>query len=456
MDLISIIIPSRNDPWLQKTVTGIFEAAHATIEVIVVLDGYWPDPILEPKPNLTIIHRSQPLGMRSAINSAARIAKGNYLMKCDAHCFFDNGFDEKLLADCADNWLVVPRRYDLDQKTWQRGDKLTDYMYISPPPEFKGRPWNLKDRDDKLIDDLMTFQGSCWFMPKALFEKIGGEDEVNYGTSGKEAQELCCKVWLSGGRVVRNKKTWYAHLHFPRTYSLPPAEREKSRLFAIDCWTNNKWSQQTRNFEWLLNKFNPPGWKHKAKTVAAYLEEKFNVQTNLLPVKIKGFNRRHLAEMFAYLGFTKGAEIGVGSGKNAYNLCSRIPDLHLICIDPWRGYAEYLETSRGVRHLEETKKRLNGFNVTYLQKMSLEALSDVEDGSLDFVYIDANHAFDYVVQDIIAWSKKVREGGVVSGHDYNPGNKRGVVEAVDAYTKAHSIKPWYLDDERATSWFWVK
>jgi predicted O-methyltransferase YrrM len=71
--------------------------------------------------------------------------------------------------------------------------------------------------------------------------------------------------------------------------------------------------------------------------------------------------------------------------------------------------------------------------------MSMDAVDDIPDNSLDFVFIDANHAFDYVMLDLIYWTKKVRPGGIVSGDDYFHFKKAGVVEAVDAYTKAHGI-----------------
>ncbi len=48
----------------------------------------------------------------------------------------------------------------------------------------------------------------------------------------------------------------------------------------------------------------------------------------------------------------------------------------------------------------------------------MEAAEDFEDNSIDFVYIDANHGFKYVAEDLWEWSKKVRSGGVISGHDY--------------------------------------
>ena len=77
--------------------------------------------------------------------------------------------------------------------------------------------------------------------------------------------------------------------------------------------------------------------------------------------------------------------------------------------------------------------------------------------SLDFVYIDGNHHFDFVMQDIIEWSKKVRAGGVVSGHDYYRFRNAGVVDAVNTYTHAHQIWEWFITDEpKEKSFFWAK
>ncbi len=79
MSKVSIIIPSRNERFLPQTVDDIFRNAAGDIEVIVVLDGYWPDPILADRPNLTLIHFSQARGMRPAINAGAAAARGRAL-----------------------------------------------------------------------------------------------------------------------------------------------------------------------------------------------------------------------------------------------------------------------------------------------------------------------------------------------------------------------------------------
>ena len=157
--------------------------------------------------------------------------------------------------------------------------------------------------------------------------------------------------------------------------------------------------------------------------------------------KIK--NRLELADYFNTLGFRVGAEIGVADGRYSLELCKRIPNLKLYCID---AYKEYDDNSQDGTQAQQdkcywiAKNRLKDYNATFIVKMSLDALSDVKDGELDFVYIDANHVFDYAMQDIIEWSRKVRKGGIVSGHDYWSIRDFGVKQAVDAYTKAHNIK----------------
>ncbi len=75
--------------------------------------------------------------------------------------------------------------------------------------------------------------------------------------------------------------------------------------------------------------------------------------------------------------------------------------------------------------------------ITWIRKMSADAAEDIEDDSLDFVYIDANHRFDYVLQDIRTWFPKVKPGRVISGHDYN---YHEVAAAVEAYCKVHNLK----------------
>lgn len=282
---VSVIIPSRNGPFASRTVDDLFEHARGEIEVIIILDGYWPNPPLKPHKNLVIIHRGEALGMREGINAAARIARGKYLMKCDDHCMFADGFDEILKRDCEKNWIAVPSRYSLDADKWEKTRGPVDYLLLTYPYNcdeiygtgFHGKKWRgehglmggfwhmEKKRKAIRIDDIIIFQGSCWFMHKEHFFNIEMLDAEHYDNIHQEAAELSFKTWLSGGRVIRNKNTWYAHLHkgkkHGRGFWLSKHKMVKSELYSTDFWMNNRWPKQMRPLKWLIDKFWPlEGW----------------------------------------------------------------------------------------------------------------------------------------------------------------------------------------------------
>ena len=143
-------------------------------------------------------------------------------------------------------------------------------------------------------------------------------------------------------------------------------------------------------------------------------------------------NRIELAKHFAALEFTSGAEIGVCHGRYSEILCRTNPKLKLLAVDDWR---------RNITHesYAVAKLRLANLNVTIDRRSSMDAVGDVADESLDFVFIDADHKYTSVCDDIREWSKKVRIGGIVSGHDYyiTRGQNMGVINAVDEYVAEH-------------------
>ena len=171
----------------------------------------------------------------------------------------------------------------------------------------------------------------------------------------------------------------------------------------------------------------------------------------------KGTNRNDLAILFAEVGFKRGAEIGVRMGEFSQVLLEENKDLTLLCVDPWAPYAR-VNQNRQDRYLRYCKQRLApyGERAVLMKMTSIDALKEVPDSSLDFVYIDGDHCFDAVMIDIICWSNKVKSGGVISGHDLYFFYNGGVVYAVEAYTKAHNINPWYVTPEQYPSFFWVK
>jgi glycosyltransferase involved in cell wall biosynthesis len=479
--MLSVIIPSRNEEYLANTVNDLFAKAGGEIEIIVVLDGHDSIPEDLPKDErLKTILNPVAKGMRNAINSAAAMATGKYLMKCDAHCCFDKDFDLKMIADCEPNWVMVPRRYTLDKKKWDRKDDYYEFQYIGHPKDekypIKGCDWPeyAKRVEGQELCDLMTFQGSCWFMHKEWFEYIEGEDEKHYGTMGAEAQEICLKTWLGGGKCVLTRRTWYSHAKKRVStygYKKPLDEWKKSRKYAIKCWTKGKWHKQVRDLRWLIKYFKPiPTWHFKESVVTnRIIQEKYGLNIgDTYPRTIKGLNRRGLYELFKELGFTKGAEVGVFRGANAKVMYETIPNLHLILVDQYSHYTGERSHNRTHDVNEEmAHDKLDMYNPTWIRKVSEDAFKEVEDESLDFVYIDGNHKYEFVMLDIIFWLRKVRKGGIISGHDfYNTGGHSlcNAKQAVLDFTNALKIEPLYLTDESAVenrsdrhaSWFFIK
>lgn len=200
-------------------------------------------------------------------------------------------------------------------------------------------------------------------------------------------------------------------------------------------------------------------------------------------IQLKGRNeipdciRDDLPQFFVDMGYETGAEIGVYKGEFTEKFCKA--GLKMYAIDPWVSYKEYNEklVDRKNRHdflYGHTQRVLARYpGTTIIRKTSMEAVNDFEDESLDFVYIDGHHGFKFVAEDLWEWSKKVRKGGVVSGHDYVINKKRAndpnvlhIKWVVDAFVQAFRIEDWYIlgshnpvegeKRDRWRSWMWIK
>lgn len=293
--MISVIIPARNEIYLQKTIENILENSQADdTEIIAVCDGYWPDPPVKDHPKVNIIHHSIPRGQRQSINEGARIARGNIIGKLDAHCAVGPGFDVIIERDIEPDMTLVPEMYNLDIDTWTpkyfddydmavRRGKVNPYMYIGMVDgnlraqyynHWRDRKKAIQRKDIK-IDETMCCMGPGWFIHKDRFWQQGGCDE-EHGGWGQQGVEVACKAWLSGGRLMVDKNTWFAHWFrgsyehpngrkgFP--YSISQREVNAARRHSNDIWMNDKWDKATHTFQWLLDKFNPPGWKKEDMT----------------------------------------------------------------------------------------------------------------------------------------------------------------------------------------------
>ena len=187
-----------------------------------------------------------------------------------------------------------------------------------------------------------------------------------------------------------------------------------------------------------------------------FLQKKFRRWLpQISPIRLPKYKRTDFGQLFKMLGFTVGAEVGVRDGKFSETFCKAIPGLKLYCVDLWWEY-DKCNAEKAEEHYQTARRRLDPYGVIFVREPSMRAVQTFDDNSLDFVYIDANHDFDFVIQDIVEWSKKVRPGGIICGHDYYRTRGMGVVPAVDAYTYAHNIQQWFITDEKEASFFWVK
>lgn len=503
MTKVSVIIPSKNERHLDSTINDVLSKAEEEIEVIVILDGYWVNKTVS---NVIYLHKGKSQGMRSAINSGVAIATGEFIMKLDAHCMLDKGFDVKLKKYHQDNWIQIPTRKRLDAENWKiKDDPRPDINYMKLDDENRGRLWNRKGREHIMLDDIIAFQGSCYFMKKQYFQDLCILDEVNYDGCGHEAQEIALKCWFSGGRVVRNKHTWYAHWHKEKedlTFSL---DRTKSREYFKD-WVKpyteqlqalksvlhsddhkplsfviapclntitpkNESSEYVDNLKKLQNKIKEKSEMSKTP-ITDTIVEKFSLEKKIgKPMQIEGMGRKQMFEFFAELGFNVGAEVGVQRGRNAQTIFESIPFVHMWLIDPYDnhnfGYRRWDKETHDRFKKQSTDRLKDDWVIDWIYKFSEDAWKEIPDESLDFIYIDGDHSYDFVMFDILVWLRKVKPGGIISGHDYFYNNQRQssiakVTSAVNDYTRIHKI-PFFITDktkelhgDHFPSWFWVK
>ena len=338
MTALSVLIPSRNEEFLERTITGVLQASEADTEVIVVLDGEWSVTPLQQHPRVTIVYLPESIGQRAASNLAAKLSKAKYIMKLDAHCILDQGFDRKLIEAHEPGMTQIPRLYNLHAFNW-KCKECGDETYQGPMPKKCHAPdWeaidkaeekvkvgvedkkNLPDkysancpgkdfervivwapRDGKAVperrvsdfwrfDHTLHFQywrefgkraegkgdicdvmgnlGACWFMERDRYWEIDGLDE-DHGSWGQMGVEISCKTWLSGGRQVVNKNTWFSHLFRTQggTFGFPYPQSAKAvgeaREHSKKLWMENTWDKQVHRLPWMINKFKPPEWDTK-------------------------------------------------------------------------------------------------------------------------------------------------------------------------------------------------
>jgi len=250
----SCILPSYKDPLSQKTIRSILDNSGLgdQLEVIQVLDGYWPEFELIADPRVRFVHLGQNSGMRKAINAGVSVSRGEFIMRFDEHIMVGPQFDKILTDQCHKRWIMTATRYFLDPVKWERMEidpvnyeKLVIQDCGNGVRKFAGQRWRSRDKErkDKMIDHTLAMQGSFWCMSRYWWDKVIGElQNEGYGVAYQDSTEMSFKTWQAGGSLVLNKNTWYAHKHrsFSRTHQEGtkenPWKREESWTYALKVW----------------------------------------------------------------------------------------------------------------------------------------------------------------------------------------------------------------------------
>jgi glycosyltransferase involved in cell wall biosynthesis len=300
---LTIIIPAKNEEFLGRTLKSLLSTIeNENTDIVVVLDGYTvPIGDLPKDGRISVIENKKSIGQRASVNKALIETMSEYVMKIDAHCSFDKGFDRKMLEAfnrCDDNTVMVPVMRNLHAFDWVCSNGHRRYQGPSGVCEVCGEPttkdvvwiaksnpqstayrfdkdmhfqyWNefgRKQRGD--LTETLNIQGSCFMTTRENFLKLDLCSE-DFNSWGQQGVEVACKTWLSGGKVLVNRKTWYAHMFrtqggdFGFPYDNPEDKVLQNRELSKELFLNNKWNKAVHPFSWLLEKFGPVlGWEDK-------------------------------------------------------------------------------------------------------------------------------------------------------------------------------------------------
>jgi len=165
-------------------------------------------------------------------------------------------------------------------------------------------------------------------------------------------------------------------------------------------------------------------------------------------------DRNELTKLFKGVG----VEVGVERAHYSKVITETADFLH--GVDPlikYKGYREHVPQVKLDGFYDEVIERMNGKSYAHIREYSHEAVKRFKDNTLDFVYIDANHEFESVIEDMEIWFPKLKLGGILSGHDYVERKGQNVIGAVDSFCKLYDIKDLFIfTGDRSPSWMLKK
>ena len=234
MPKLSILIPSRNEPFLQRTIEDIKQHIKGDTEIL------WEED-------------TEPIGQRALTNKLARQSTSKYLMKVDAHCSFGPGFDVKMMAEMDDRTILAPQMGVLKPETWTvNGQKMTSRYCFD-------KNFVMQYDVENGNEETMCLQGSAWMITRENYWKWNVCDET-LGSWGGQAAELGISAFINGGRCKSTKETYYGHYFRHSDSDFPYDRGDNPGQFATQE-LKRRYEHDPR-IKKLVAKFNPQcDWK---------------------------------------------------------------------------------------------------------------------------------------------------------------------------------------------------
>src|SRR3990167_4497085 len=250
---LSILIPARNEEFLQKTIDDVFEHSETDTQVLVGLDG-WHTKI-KKRPNLRIFRKSSPIGQRAMQNYLARQSNAKFLMKLDAHCSLSQGFDKAMIEimEANPNIVLVPALGNLHVYDWlcpkshrTYQGKVDKCSQCDSTKLVKDLVWKIEsklysdfyfDKDlifqfgdvdnFEMLHETKAIQGSGFLVSRKNYFDWNLCDE-SWGSWGQAGIEMILKVWNNGSRVMCTRKAFMGHMF--RKIDEFPYERDDKQI----------------------------------------------------------------------------------------------------------------------------------------------------------------------------------------------------------------------------------
>lgn len=315
---ISILIPSRNEEWLERTIQDILENKNDETEIIVGLDGQWSPTGVPDHKDVTVVYYPDSIGQRAMTDQLCELSDAKYIIKTDAHCAFDKDFDIKMLEafeKSGDNVVMAPimrnlhvfdlvcenghRRYQgpsdpckecgkevHKELVWnpKKSPQSKSYSFDFSPhfqyfSEYTKREKFKKDLEETGLTESMSLQGSFFMMTRENYYKLD-IDSKEWPSWGSQGVQLACSFWLSGGKVLINHNTWYAHLfRTQKDFGFPYAQSGKkvqqAKQYAKKLFFEERWDKAIRPVSWLVERFWPVTyWKDEDLKALKEMEKK--------------------------------------------------------------------------------------------------------------------------------------------------------------------------------------